>query len=433
MGTSLLKSLFWPGGALMLASLVLIGTGIVPLSAAAVEFYFWAVFSAGLFLAWRFHSSRIFSALITLFLASRAMEFFSAGKLGISGPGRIAFEAVAFLLPLNFLLVSWVRERGLTLVALGPRLCVLLLEAVFVAVICRPDEKSAPWFLRARFVSEHLFRWTKLPQPALVLFVFAFGVLLGRVLLYHKATDIGLLWSLAVASIALQTGGVGRVATAYFGTAALVLVASLVENSYFLAYHDELTGLPGRRAFNEAILQLPECFAIAAVDIDHFKSFNDTYGHDTGDQVLRLVARRLTQVSGGGEAFRVGGEEFTILFRGKHADDVVSQAEQLRREIEISEFRARGIVDRRAVARGPERRQLAHTSKKRKAVQSGSGELSVTISIGIAGTNTGLKDVEQVILAADKALYKAKQNGRNRVETAGTQRTRRPRLKRSIA
>jgi len=65
----------------------------------------------------------------------------------------------------------------------------------------------------------------------------------------------------------------------------------MVETSYLLAYHDELTALPSRRAFHEALLRLQPPYSIAMVDIDHFKRCNDTYGHDTGDEVLRLVHR----------------------------------------------------------------------------------------------------------------------------------------------
>ena len=109
-------------------------------------------------------------------------------------------------------------------------------------------------------------------------------------------------------------GGIGRVATAYIATAALLLLVAIIETSYSMAFHDELTGLPARRAFNQALLALEDPYTVAIVDIDHFKQFNDTYGHDTGDQVLRLVAGKLAQVTGGGKPFRCGGEEFAIFF-----------------------------------------------------------------------------------------------------------------------
>jgi len=75
--------------------------------------------------------------------------------------------------------------------------------------------------------------------------------------------------------------------------------------------------LPSRRALIERLPSLGRRYTVAMVDVDHFKNFNDTYGHDAGDQVLRMVASRLGEVSGGGTAFRYGGEEFTILFPGK--------------------------------------------------------------------------------------------------------------------
>src|SRR5581483_6090610 len=106
-----------------------------------------------------------------------------------------------------------------------------------------------------------------------------------------------------------------------------------------MAYHDELTGLLARRAFNDALLALEAPYAIAVVDIDHFKKFNDTYGHETGDHVLRLVAARLARVSGGGKAYRCGGEEFSIIFPDLSVIEAVSHLERLREDIECSPFK----------------------------------------------------------------------------------------------
>jgi GGDEF domain-containing protein len=173
------------------------------------------------------------------------------------------------------------------------------------------------------------------------------------------------------------------------------------------------------------------------VDIDHFKKFNDTYGHDTGDQVLRMVAGRLAQVGGGGRAFRVGGEEFSILFVGRMMKDVVEHLEILRGMVAASKFRVRGIEDRRrSPVRVADRRAAARgktTRSRRVPVERGEGMLSVTISIGAAEPNAKLRDVEQVIAAADKALYKAKNAGRNRVEIASSARPRAASAGRSIA
>ena len=86
----MLKSLFVPGGVLLLIAVALLQVGLLPISAAAVSFYYFAAFAAGALLAWRFHSSRVLFALIFIFLAHRALEFFSAGHPVASGPGRMS-------------------------------------------------------------------------------------------------------------------------------------------------------------------------------------------------------------------------------------------------------------------------------------------------------------------------------------------------------
>jgi diguanylate cyclase (GGDEF)-like protein len=233
-----------------------------------------------------------------------------------------------------------------------------------------------------------------------------------------------MLWSLVATCLGLEAGGSGKMGTAYFGVAGFILASSIIENSYSLAYHDELTGLNSRRAFNDAVVRLKPPYAIAVVDIDHFKSINDTYGHDTGDQVLRLVSSRLGRVSGGGQTFRVGGEEFTILFPGRTALDIADHLELLRMDIESSSFRVRGEQDRRKAPRESDRR-TAGPRRKKDAARSSSGFLSVTVSIGAAESHSKLS-VDEVIEHADKALYRAKQGGRNRVQMPVVQRVKKP-------
>jgi PleD family two-component response regulator len=142
------------------------------------------------------------------------------------------------------------------------------------------------------------------------------------------------------------------------------------------------------------------------VDVDHFKKFNDTHGHDVGDQVLKLVASRLAAVGAGGTAFRYGGEEFTILFQGKDVDDVLPHLEWLRAD----------IAAYRMVLRAPDRPRRTRSGKRRRGASSSSMSLSVTVSIGVAARTPRRDQPEAVIRAADKALYRAKRAGRNRVE-----------------
>jgi diguanylate cyclase (GGDEF)-like protein len=435
----ILQQLCAPGGVLFLLAIVLLHGGLLTIPASAIDFYYYTVFAAALVLAWRFHSSRVMFVLLSLLLAHRSLEFFSAGRIVSIGPGRIAFEAIALLLPVNLVLFSQARERGWSLSAITSRLALLFFESVFIALICRPGATTSPWFIHAIILKRDLLSWTPLPQLALLVFTLSFAVLLARFVMHPKPLESGLLWSLTAAFAGLQTGGVGRMGSAYFATSGLILLSSIVENSYFLAYHDELTALPSRRAFNDALLRLEAPYAIAVVDIDHFKKFNDSFGHDTGDQVLRMVGTRLSQVTGNGQAYRVGGEEFCILFRDKSMKDAVPHLEALRTTIQDSVFHLRGLPERRTSSRGTDRRsqrtRRAASSEllRRSLTDLPQQEFSVTVSIGVAEPSPGAKEVEQVVQAADKALYRAKRAGRNRVEIAAPTRPRGSRFKRSIA
>ena len=378
-------------------------------------------------MAWRFHSSRVFLALVVLFLAYEGIAVFGAGHISPGTPGWSAVQAAAVLVPLDFLLISFMQERGFTLAVASPASLVLFTQSVVVVVLCRGAE-GLP--VRAH----HANPAVALPGYALVLFAAAAIVLMVRFFYTRKPVDSALLWSLAAFFLCLHFSGKGRGSILYAAAGACMLATSIIENSYLLAYHDELTTLPSRRAFNDAILRLQVPYSIAVVDIDHFKRFNDTYGHDTGDQVLRLVAANLARVTGGGEAYRCGGEEFNILFPGKTNAQVVDHLEKLRAAIESAEFRTRGS-DRRQVPRGPDRRNQKPRGRVRKgdairqlAQPAPGGSLSVTVSIGVATSHHEEANPEQVLQAADKALYRAKANGRNRVETAASVR-RRPRVK----
>ena len=198
-------------------------------------------------------------------------------------------------------------------------------------------------------------------------FVAAIAVFVRRFFQTRKPIEPGFVWSVAAVFIWLQFAPVGKASDAYVATAALILAASLIETSYVLAYHDELTGIRGRRAFNESLLSLDQQYAIAIVDIDHFKKFNDTYGHDVGDQVLCMVAKRLSQVGGDGQAFRCGGEEFSIVFRNISAKEAFEHLDALRQIIEKSTFQVRGS-DRRAERSAESRsdRRASESSRIRK-------------------------------------------------------------------
>jgi GGDEF domain-containing protein len=427
-----MKSLLTPGICLAAVALLL-HTGLVTPSPALISYAFYGVLVAGLLMAWRFHSSRVFFALLSLFLAQQGIGYFSSsftsGRVAASGPGSIALAAVGLLLPLNFVLLSFQQEKGFTFSSVAPPSLLLFVESVIVAVLCRPGSSAA-----AQRAAHHALTPAHLPFATVLAFSAAALILLTRFLLFHKPAESGLLWALAGSLLALTFGGVGRIPTAYFAAGAFILAGAIVETSYLLAYHDELTTLPSRRAFHDALLRLAAPYSIAMVDIDHFKRCNDTYGHDTGDQVLRMIAARLARVTGGGQAYRCGGEEFAILFPGKTTSNVLDHLEKLRVDIEASTLRLRG-PDRRQEARGPDRRnqrargrvQTGRAIRQLSRVAptpSGANQLSVTASIGVATSKGENPSAEEVVRAADKALYRAKAAGRNRVESASAPRRR---------
>jgi diguanylate cyclase (GGDEF)-like protein len=141
-------------------------------------------------------------------------------------------------------------------------------------------------------------------------------------------------------------------------------------------------------------------------DVDHFKKFNDTYGHDVGDEVLRMVASKLDRVTGGGCSYRYGGEEFTILFPRADAAEALPHLEAVRAAIENAPFTLRS-------KNRPETKPKKPSSKN-----AGNKTVSVTISIGVAQRTDSRQSPEDVLKEADKALYKAKQKGRNQVFAA---------------
>ncbi|KRB28767.1 diguanylate cyclase [Acidovorax sp. Root70] len=181
-------------------------------------------------------------------------------------------------------------------------------------------------------------------------------------------------------------------------TAFLLMCSESVGRQWQLAAStDYLTGLPNRRTlvtvgerrFGEATRLPGQTLALAVIDIDHFKSINDTHGHEVGDVALRHVAEHLRAACRGADlAARHGGEEFVVLWDGLDIDAAVTAAERLRALVA---------------------REVLHVDGK---------TVSMTVSMGVAAVGARDSSFHDVLRRADEALYAAKAGGRNRVESA---------------
>jgi GGDEF domain-containing protein len=336
-----------------------------------------------------------------------------AARARMAGVELGALEpAVAVLLPLNLLAFALLPERGFTSAAAARRVAALVAQAALVLVLARPDQRPVADLLTARPLTEPLLA-ADAPLGDAGLLLFAGAAIVLVMLTMRRAAPLlrGFLWTLAAVLFGLAAGA-GRLPGGtptvglLFTVAGLILVVAVIETAYALAFRDALTGLASRRALDDALRRLDGPFAIAMVDVDHFKSVNDTHGHEVGDQVLRMVAAQLDGVDGG-LAFRYGGEEFAILFAGRTADDVVPVLEATRAAVAAQRFTLRAADRPRRRPRQPRRRGGA-----------GTGQLGVTVSLGLAQRASNDGDVQAVVQQADAALYRAKRAGRNRIEAA---------------
>jgi len=151
------------------------------------------------------------------------------------------------------------------------------------------------------------------------------------------------------------------------------------------AFTDALTGIPNRGAFELLSNDLEDDYTLVMADIDHFKKVNDTFGHDAGDQVIKFVAKTLSDsIRPEDYCFRIGGEEFLLLLRGVNTEIITSRLNEIRETIEKNTL------------------QYNHDSIK------------VTASFGISDTRTS-KSISHLMKSSDKALYHAKEHGRNQI------------------
>ncbi|HUO57131.1 MAG TPA: GGDEF domain-containing protein [bacterium] len=190
-----------------------------------------------------------------------------------------------------------------------------------------------------------------------------------------------------------------------FTAITLILLHSVLHMYWKKVYMDILTGVPNRQALDERLHTLSQNYSLAMVDIDHFKKFNDNYGHAEGDNALRMVAQHLEEHLGF-KVYRYGGEEFCVVFEGESQESAHEAMDKTRRALEKRKFVLRQHKRQKGEIGGFFTKKSASSSR---------GGVPITISVGVASAGKNSDGYEKIIKKADKALYEAKEKGRNRV------------------
>lgn len=398
---------------LMLGSLYLYSNQpwlLLPEKLGVLHFILFFVLVASTMLVLAFNKTRIFFILLLFLGTTINIEYFDylrhtdAVFLEVSDSGFISDAYILFVFPIFITIFALSKERGLLstagLIRLGITFLTIGLLDLFVF-----NENLSPFSMGCEACG-----FVLLPQyiPLAVstnlvlvgpLFLLAFSVIKNS-----KIEGIYFLAWLTALGAALSSRTLD-VFILFAVSYALLSVVFILSHSYVIAFIDELTNIKGRRAMTEYLQTLSSNYTMVMGDIDHFKSFNDTHGHDIGDEVLKLVASELNKVSGGGKAFRWGGEEFVIVFNHKNIKEAKPYVETLRQAIEKRPF----------VMRGEERKQQDETKRNTKK-SSQDKKLFVTMSFGMA-IHEGKEESHHVLKKADNALYKAKEGGRNCVRS----------------
>jgi diguanylate cyclase (GGDEF)-like protein len=361
----------------------------------------------GMFLAVHFHRARPFMALLVLAIFYWSSSTFLSGEQFKPGLNKV-YQAFVLLIPLNMLLFTLMRERGIFSTAGRLRFVFLALQAAGAVWLFRQHFEDLLPYIDRSFTSLALFSGLSVPHPAVMSGALCFAAIFLLALYRQSPIDSGMLGALSAFFISCNWVTNRDLLASYCSAGALIITLSVLRDSYNMAFRDDLTGIPSRRSLNESLHGLGRRYTVAMLDVDHFKQFNDTYGHDVGDQVLKMVARKMMDVGGGGKAYRYGGEEFTIIFSGRRTEDALPHLEELRTT----------IADYRLALRDGDRPKNQRQGKGKRGTRAGRGEgayAAVTISIGVAESGNGLDNPAEVLKAADKALYKAKNRGRNQV------------------
>ncbi len=306
-----------------------------------------------------------------------------------------AVTMLSILFPLNIIWLSFSKERGI-FSNYGINKAIIVSAQLLWVFINIKIKSSTP-------VTQGISKfYIGIKVPAVVIYILVVGLMLSCYLLKNRYMDLIYVSVLITSIISFYFSNRILLVAIFTSAIFVIVVIAMFDVSYSLAFYDPLTGVLSRRALEQELLKLGNRkYAIAMVDLDFFKKVNDSYGHDIGDEVLKMVASILNRTLSKAKVFRYGGEEFIVIFTGKSYNDTTTQLERTRRTIERRPFIVRS--DNRPIEK----------SDKATKYSKGKGKINITVSIGLAQKTDLLKTGYDVIKKADEALYNSKNGGRN--------------------
>jgi diguanylate cyclase (GGDEF)-like protein len=311
---------------------------------------------------------------------------------------ELSYALLSGLLPVMLLSLTVLPDRGILSIRAIPAYAILASGIVFSIIMTAMTPEWISYILLSDWLPARYFDWTGQSQSVLFISFFTFISMLVLFFLRPSPYMGAGLGVLVLLISQLHSGDADSSLHVFSSAALLMCLYAVLQESWRMAYLDELTELPARRALREKFQKMGGAYTVAMLDVDHFKKFNDTYGHDTGDAVLRMIATKLSKVTGGGAPYRYGGEEFSVVFPGKDSEDARPHLETLRQTIANTPF----IVNRAS------RRKNDQKVKPKK-----NRPVTVTVSIGVADSTADVSSPWDVLKLSDKALYRAKAKGRN--------------------
>ncbi len=362
------------------------------------------VISFGLGL-WIKQDKALFLLLLTL-LAYIFSQYFALHRFDNNYYGLVAYPLMCILFPINLCLLAYAKQENLFLNSLMRNGILIAgqILIVYFATYFFPALGGEIFFQRFLHRMSNFFYFpltveSRLTVPIIGIFSF-FVFFILSLLLFKKNKSclniafIGIFFVSFISFFNINN------AVFFYLSAIVCVLFCLLQISHKMAFLDELTNIPGRRALMNAVNQHKlHPYTLAIMDIDFFKKLNDTYGHEVGDQALRVISARLSQLIHSGSIYRFGGEEFVLFFPYAQLEEVLDEIEEIRSTISTSDFFLST--------------QRKHSNPTQKQGYEQLLSIHITISAGVA-QKTSLETYDYILNIADTALYKAKETGRNK-------------------